>query len=183
MFFYKRHGKIYGAGRKEIKTYVEDGITYNSEDSEVVPIEALTVTSLAECANEPPKEWLIDGVIAFKEDSTWWGPSGGLKSTLIAELGLHVAAGRDWRGHRFNRNEKPNKDPDLNPNEDEGRGVLIFATERASLTRRRLAAYMQRENLPANLPIGVVDASINLFDDANCVDQISDTVRGLPQTI
>jgi hypothetical protein len=164
-------------GGKEIRTHVgKDGITYRTgTDYDVVPVDALPFRSAADCAEESPKEWLIDGVIALREDSSWWGPSGGLKSNLLTEISVCIAAGRDWRGHRFSRNELPNRDPDANPNSDESRGVIIFATERAALTRRRIAAYVKRENLPADIPLAVVDATINLMDPT-CVNQVSDTI-------
>jgi AAA domain len=162
---------------KEIEVKLEeDGITYTQDDQhDIVPVNALRYKTLAECAeDEAPKTWVIEGVIALDEDSSWWGPSGGLKSNAMAELGMCIAAGRDWRGHKFNHAEEI--DPDIGVNYEEHRGVIIFATERAKLTRRRLEAYRQRENLPADIPICVVDEPIN-FMDPNCVNQISDTIE------
>jgi AAA domain len=104
--------------------------------------------------------------MALEEDSSWWGPSGGLKSNLLTEISVYIASGRaDWRGHKIICNEEDRKPF----------GVIIFATERAKLTQRRLAAYKRRENLPADLPISIVDDAINLMDPA-CVNQISDTI-------
>ncbi|MCC8954099.1 AAA family ATPase [Bradyrhizobium sp. Pear77] len=169
-----RNGKWYDDG-KEIKTYVDQGVTYREDTGEPVPVDALPFKSFADFANEDPKTWLIKGVIALEEDSSWWGPSGGLKSTLMAEIALHVAAARDWRDHEFNR--------DVLVGDDDTpvrRGAIIFATERAKLTRRRLTAYIMRENLPLDLPVAVVDAAVNLMDPS-CVAQISDTILAFEQ--
>ena len=168
----------YDTKRGEIRTekgivktkLAEDGKTYRDDDEyEPVPVDALHFKTFAECADENPKTWLIEGVIALEEDSSWWGPSGVGKSNLLVEVGLCVASQKDWRGHRFVHDDEP--DPDY----PVPHGVVIFATERAKLTQRRLVAYMQRYNLPADLPICVVDAPINLMDPAY-VNQISDTI-------
>jgi hypothetical protein len=165
-----RDGKAYLNG-KQVKTTVEHGVTYDEHDN-VVTLKALAFKSFAEFANENPKSWLVEGVIALNEDSTWYGKDGEGKSTLVDDIATHVAAGRDWRGYKFRREEI---EPDENVNEEEYRGVLIFATERAKLHRLRLEAYKKRDNLPENLPIAVIDEVINLCDPA-CIEIISDTI-------
>lgn len=131
---------------------------------------ALNFETFEDCWTEPPKTWLVEGVVALDEDSSWVGPPASLKSALLTDLAVHIAAGRDWRGYKFNR---CCNDPD-DVNFEERRGVLIFALERAPLTRRRLAAYASRDGLGA-LPIGVVDNMIDLLDPA-CIKIISDTI-------
>jgi AAA domain len=155
------------------KTRVEDGITYDEND-DVVTVHALKYKTFADCADEQPKHWLIEGVIALNEDSSWFGPPDAGKSTVLTDLAVHIASGRDWRGHKFNRDEIDPPDADA-VNYEENRGVIIFALERAALTRRRLKAYMKRDNLPVDLPIMVVDEPINLMDPA-CVEIVSDTI-------
>jgi RecA-family ATPase len=165
-------GKVYDAETdKLLKTHIEDGITYDQDD-DVVTVRALGFKTFAEFADEEPKDWLIEGVIALNEDSTWYGKDGEGKSTLIDDIAIHVASGRDWRGHKFERDET--SDP-ADVNHNECRGVIIFATERAALHRRRLEAYKKRDNLPDDLPITVVDEVINLCDPS-CVEIVSDTI-------
>jgi hypothetical protein len=167
-----RDGKVYDEETgKLLKTSVEHGITYDEND-DVVTFRALSFKTFADFANEEPKNWLIEGVIALGEDSTWFGKDGAGKSTLIDDIAIHVAGGRDWRGHKFNHSEEV--DPAA-VNEEEQRGVIIFATERAALHRRRLEAYKKRDNLPDNLPIAVIDEVINLCDPT-CVEIVSDTI-------
>jgi AAA domain len=160
-----RDGKVYKNGKIH-KTTVEHGITYD-EDDDVVVFKSLNVRTFAEFGYQEPKNWLLEGVIALKEDSTWFGRDGQGKSTLIDDIAIHVASKRDWRGHKF----APGREPD----EEIPNGVLIFATERAALHRRRLEAYKKRDKLPDNLPIGVCDESVNLCDPA-CVEIVSDTI-------
>jgi hypothetical protein len=134
---------------------------------------ALEFDTFEDCFTEPPKTWLIEGVIALDEDSTWFGPPGSLKSALKTDIAVHVASGRDWRGHKFARNSTDD-DEDLKISEN--RGVVYFAIERAGLTRRRLAAYAARDGLPGDLPIAVVGKTINLLDPA-CVSIVADTIN------
>jgi hypothetical protein len=63
------------------------------------------------------KRHIIKGIFARGETSAWIAPPGGLKSALMAEASIHIAAGLDWHGRR-------NKDRC---------GVLYFALERADL--------------------------------------------------
>lgn len=160
-----RDGKVYKNG-KITKTTVEHGITYDEND-DVVTLKHLSFQTFAEFGEQEPKEWLIEGVIALGEDSTWFGRDGQGKSTLIDDIAIHAASRRDWRGHKFA--------PGNEPYEVYSNGVLIFATERAALHRRRLEAYKKRDNLPDNLPIAVCDEPVNLCDPT-CVEIVSDTI-------
>jgi hypothetical protein len=131
------------------------------------PKNALSFKTVADCLNEGPKTWLIENVIALGEDSSWFGPPGSLKSALLTEIALHVASERDWRGYRFNASDDGSG--------NEIGGVVYFALERGALTRRRVAAYVKRDNLPGDLPLFIVDRIINVVDPS-CVDIIFDTI-------
>jgi hypothetical protein len=91
------------------------------------------------------KPWLIKGVLARRETSAWIAPPGGLKSALLTQAAICVAAGRDWNGHRAK----------------ETAGVVYFAIERPDLVCRRLQAHGVRQGL-STLPIAVVDSTIDL---------------------
>jgi hypothetical protein len=126
---------------------------------------ALPGRTFDQCAHAAPKTWLIENVIAFDEDSSWYGPPGQGKSGLLLDLAVHVASGRDWRGYKFNLD----KDTGL-----QNRGVVYFALERAALTARRVHAYMQRDGL-SGLPILVVPYAIDILNP-NCVEIIRHTL-------
>ncbi|MGY3615945.1 AAA family ATPase [Bradyrhizobium sp. USDA 10063] len=120
---------------------------------------ALPLKFFDECSNEPAKPWLIKGVLALDEDSSWYGPAGGLKSSLLTDIAVHGAAGRNWRGFKAKMKF----------------GTVYFALERAGLQRRRLAAYAKRDG-HAGLPIAVADQIIDLTDEA-CVQTVVETIK------
>lgn len=92
------------------------------------------------------KRHIIKGIFARGETSAWIAPPGGMKSALMAEAAVHVAAGDEWHGFR-------NK---------EACAVVYFALERADLVKRRLEAHKARMGLP-NIPIVIVADTINLM--------------------
>lgn len=124
---------------------------------------ALPLKFFDECANEPTKPWVIKGVLALDEDSSWYGPAGSLKSALLADIAVHLAAGRNWRGFKTKMRA----------------GVVFFAFERAALTRRRFAAYAKRDG-HTGLPISVADQIVDLIDPG-CVEIIAATVAAAEQ--
>jgi hypothetical protein len=105
------------------------------------------------------KRWLIKGVMARGESSAWIAPPGGMKSALMAQASICVAAGLDWNGKRSK----------------ETAGVVYFAIERADLVRRRLQAHGQRQNLKG-LPIAVVSSTIDLTRP-DAFKKIIETIR------
>jgi hypothetical protein len=118
------------------------------------------LTFLKQMIAEPSaKSWIFKGLIAHDENSEWFGPPGSLKSSLLTEMGVHAAAGGDWRGFRSKG----------------ACGVIYIALERADLTKRRIRAHVARLGLPDTLPIAVISANIIL----NRVDShkaIEDTI-------
>jgi hypothetical protein len=119
---------------------------------------ALALTFFDELAETPPKPWLIKNVIARGETSSWIAPPGKGKSALLADIAVHAASAKDWRGHRT-----------------KGRsGVVYFALERALLVKRRFAAHRRRDDLP-RLPIAVAGQVIDLMN-RSCVDVILATI-------
>jgi hypothetical protein len=105
------------------------------------------------------KRWLIKGIFARGESSAWIAPPGGMKSALMAQASVCVAAGKDWNGHR-------SKEP---------AGVVYFAFERADLVRRRLQAHGARQNL-TGLPIAVVNTPFDLTKP-DSFKRVVDTIR------
>ena len=103
---------------------------------------AIKLTFFDECSAIASKRWLIKGVAAFGETSSWIAPPGKGKSALQTDISVNIAAGIDWRGYR-------SKGP---------HGVVYFAFERGDLVKRRLTAYARRHNLKA-LPIAVASRS------------------------
>jgi AAA domain len=120
---------------------------------------ALKLTYFDECSAIAPKRWLIKGVIALGETSSWIAPPGRGKSALHSEISVHLGAEKNWRGHKT-----------------KGRfGVVYFAFERADLVKRRNAAYAKRYGFKG-LPIAVASQIIDLMNP-KCVDVMLATIR------
>ncbi len=93
----------------------------------------------------PAKQWLIKNILALGETSAWIAPPGAMKSALLAQAAVYVAAGLDWHGYR-------NKG---------AAGVVYFAIERADLVKRRLRAHKRLLGLQGT-PIAVSSSTIDL---------------------
>jgi hypothetical protein len=123
----------------------------------------LTLTFFDQLADAPPKPWLIKGVIARGETSSWIAPPGKGKSALLTDIAIHKASDKDWRGYRT-----------------KGRsGVVFFALERADLVKRRLVAHRRRDDL-SDLPIAVAGQVIDLMN-RSCVNIILAAIQEAEQ--
>jgi hypothetical protein len=120
----------------------------------------LTLTFFSELAKPTPKPWLIKNVISRGETSSWIAPPGKGKSALLTDMCVDLAGGTDWRGYRVKRRS----------------GSVIFALERADLTKRRLTSHRMRDQLPDDLPIAVVGQIIDLMN-TGCVGAIVDAIK------
>src|SRR5262245_55705160 len=63
--------------------------------------DALQLTFFEDVTALAPKPWLIKGVIARGETSSWIGPPGAGKSALLTDLTIHLGNGQTWRGYRI----------------------------------------------------------------------------------
>jgi hypothetical protein len=122
------------------------------------------ITYFGECDQAQAKSWLVKSMLAENETSTIIGPPGSGKSAFVTDIGVSYARGKDWRGRRVKKRG----------------GVVIFAFERADLTKRRLHAYQLRDGLPVDLPIAVVGQIVDLMDPA-CVDLLLHVLTGAEQ--
>jgi hypothetical protein len=121
--------------------------------------QSLKLTYFDECSEVALKRWLIKGVVALGETSSWIAPPGRGKSALHSDISVHLAAEKDWRGHRT-----------------KGRfGVVYFAFERADLVKRRNAAYAKRYGFK-DLPIAVASQIIDLMNP-KCVEVMLATIH------
>jgi hypothetical protein len=137
-----------------------------SLDAKVVQLDRATTmrgypfVTLDEIEAAPPaKNWLIKGIFARGETSAWIAPPGAMKSALLAEAAVCVAAGLDWHGYR-------NKG---------AAGAVYFALERADLAKRRLRAHKQLLGL-SGTPIAVSSAVIDLTHP-EAFKRFVDTIR------
>jgi hypothetical protein len=59
------------------------------------PADIIRLRFFSELTQPAPKPWLIKNVIAKGETSSWIAPPGKGKSTLLTDIAVHLAAGRD----------------------------------------------------------------------------------------
>jgi hypothetical protein len=116
------------------------------------------LTYFDDCDQVAAKQWIMKGLIARGETSSWIAPPGKGKSALLAHIAIHVAAGEDWL--KFRSNERC--------------GVLYLAFERGDLTKRRFAAY--KRGGFAGLPVAVHAEIIDLMAP-ECVETILGLMR------
>jgi hypothetical protein len=100
----------------------------------------------------PDPEFIIDGIVARRSVGVIYGPSGSCKTTLVAGLLTALATGKDWFGHRVQR---------------QGPSAYV-ATEDVAGFKMRLRAAKVAAKLSLDQPIGVYTfpEPINLRDDA-----------------
>jgi hypothetical protein len=160
-----------GHTREELDTLIEQAPDYApgttsepGDDARVNggqgPSLALPLTYFDDLSDNPAqKPWVTKNVLARGELSSWIAPPGKGKSSLLVEIAIHAAAPKDWRGYRVKQRT----------------GVVIFAFERADLTKRRLVAHRRRDGL-RDLPIAVTGKIINLLAPT-CADIMLATIR------
>jgi AAA domain-containing protein/primase-like protein len=124
---------------------------------------AITLSFFSDIGESIAKRWIMKGVIAKGETSSWIAPPGKGKSALLTDIAIHVASGTNWRGFRSK----------------ERCGVVYFALERGDLVKRRLTAHARRNNL-TDLPIAVASQVIDLASKA-CVGDIVAAIRSAEQ--
>jgi RecA-family ATPase len=90
------------------------------------------------------KEWLIGGLLGAGDGSAWYGIPGCGKSVLVQDMGLHLAAGREWHGRAVKQG-----------------AVLYVALERKKLVERRAIAFRERHAI-ADIPFAVVGGVFDL---------------------
>jgi hypothetical protein len=139
-----------GAGN-ELKADGADSGQSNSQ--------SIKLTFFAEIGETARKQWILKGVIAKGETSSWIGPPGTGKSALLTDIAIHVASATDWRKYRAK----------------ERCGVVYFALERADLVKRRLQAHARRDKI-TDLPIAIAGQVIDLMNP-ECVPAIVSAVR------
>ena len=125
--------------------------------------QALRLTYFDDCSHSVKKLWILKGLIARGETSSWIGPPGSGKSALLTEISIACAAELDWRGHKAK----------------EGCGIVYFALERADLQKRRFRAHSKRDG-HLGLPIAIADEIVDLMRP-DCTDKIIATVRAAEQ--
>lgn len=112
----------------------------------------------SELGTSAVKSWLVERLLGAGEQSAFYGKPGSGKSVLVGDLGLHVAAGKDWHRRRVRQG-----------------AVIYFALERYELVKRRTLAFRLKHNLP-NLPFAIMGGLWDLRDERTAT-KILEVVR------
>ena len=116
--------------RRKIDLHPNDSL---NEQDQPPPhgIKPLPFTKFDDVAAFAAKRWIMKGMIARGETSSWIGPPKSGKSSVLDDLAARCAQGKDWCGYRAM----------------EACRVLIIALERGDLHKRRFAVYQKRDGL------------------------------------
>ena len=110
----------------------------------------LNITRFDDVNQTVAKEHVVQGLIGAGEFSLFVAKPGTAKSVLLGDIGLHIAAGKDWHGRKVKQGL-----------------VVFFAAERSSLTERRVAAWRKKHGesgIPFVIVSGKLDLTTGLFD-------------------
>jgi len=103
---------------------------------------------------------LIKGVLGDGTMSVFYGESGCTKTFLGCDLGMHVAAGLEWFGHRVNQG-----------------GVLYIAAEGSTLVQNRIAAFKKHHGIAEPIPFGLIPITVDLRSENADTDRLIATAR------
>jgi hypothetical protein len=103
--------------------------------------------------------WLIQNVLPQEGLALIYGHPGCGKSFLAVDIGMHVAQGRPWAGHKTQRGL-----------------VLYVAAEGQRGIRNRIVAFRQFHGLDDQTSFALVPAAVNLFDCAAGCAALSDVI-------
>jgi AAA domain len=110
------------------------------------------------------KDEILKGVLGAGEFTLFVAKPGTAKSVLLCDMGLHIAAGKDWYGRKVKKGL-----------------VVFFAAERKPLTERRIDAWTKHHALSGfpfvviggklDLTTGVIDAKLLAATIKNCEEK------------
>jgi len=112
---------------------------------ETGPPKGVELLSLADLDALPPPEWLVHGLVPDQSLIVPYGPPKAFKTFLMLSMGLHVAAGIDWFGHKVRQG-----------------AVVYIAGEGVGGLSLRLRAMRAKYGIDASVPFFVVRCAVNL---------------------
>jgi hypothetical protein len=104
------------------------------------------------------KDWLVRNFLGADEASAFYGKPGDGKSVLAEDMGLHIAAGREWHGRKVKQG-----------------AVVYVALERKKLVERRAIAFRLEHGL-TDLPFAIV-GGVHDFRDPETAVRLAEIVR------
>lgn len=105
--------------------------------------------------------YIVKGLLLRDTLAEIYGPPGSGKTFLTADIGLHVASGREWRGHRVRRGL-----------------VCYLAAEGPASVLNRSIAWCAYHQVGRDLPFAICPEAVDLvFDRDRVLDWIGDAER------
>ncbi len=121
--------------------------------------------------NVGPIDWLIDGLIESDALGQLYGPPGSYKTFIALNIGLCIASGIDWYGHKVKQGP-----------------VIYINGEGFNGIARRTEAWRHHNNVEGDLPISFSNTSTILTDE-NAAEKVMQEIEsftkiyGHPQLI
>ena len=109
------------------------------------------------------KEEIVQGVLGAGEFSLFVAKPGMGKSVLVGDIGMHIAAGRDWHGKKAKQGL-----------------VVFFAAERKKITERRVAAWGKKHGV-SGIPFVVVGGKLDLTTGLIDAKALAATIKSLEE--
>jgi hypothetical protein len=136
----------------------------NSTAANTVPKkERFQITWFDDVDKTTTKEEIVQGILGAGEFSLFVAKPGMGKSVLVGDIGMHIAAGRDWHGKKVKQGL-----------------VVFFAAERKKITERRVAAWGKKHGV-TNIPFVVVGGKLDLTTGLIDAKTLGATIKGLEE--
>jgi hypothetical protein len=135
----------------------------NSPVAATLKKERFQITWFDEVDKTTTKEEIVQGVLGAGEFSLFVAKPGMGKSVLVGDIGMHIAAGRDWHGKKVKRGL-----------------VVFFAAERKKITERRVAAWGKKHGV-TDIPFVVVGGKLDLTTGLIDAKTLAATIKSLEE--
>jgi hypothetical protein len=134
------------AQRKPAKAANDNGPRLTAPPSVLAALQKdrFEITWVDDVNKAKAKEEILKGVLGAGEFTLFVAKPGTAKSVLLCDMGLHIAAGKDWYGRKVRQGL-----------------VVFFAAERKPLTERRIDAWTKHHGL-SNFPFVVIGGKLDL---------------------
>jgi hypothetical protein len=110
---------------------------------------AITVEWFSDLELDMKQRGFVKGLLTEQTTAMAFGETGSAKTFLIADLGMHIALGWDWFGHKVTQ------------------GICIYIAAEAGMSlKRRVIAFRQHHQLDpqTRVPFGLISTPVNLLN-------------------
>jgi putative DNA primase/helicase len=108
-------------------------------------------------------DWLIDNYLPKSNLGLVYGASGHMKSFLVFDWALHLAAGMDWHGNEVK----------------EAQPVLYICGEGFNSIAKRVKAWKSHKNITHDIPFSLTDKAVHILDPTQRIDLVSDLLYSM----